>query len=84
MITITIDNPELEKVFHENFASNNDCFVNYISHNCHANNLAYSSKFSQEEIAYYEAAYDEGEVSGDSGLTHEEVFEALRKKYDIH
>ena len=63
MITITIDNPELEKVFHEN-------------------NLDYSRKFSVEEIAYYEAAYDEGVASGDSGLTHEEVFEQLFQKYD--
>ena len=82
MITITIDNPELEKVFHENFASDNDCFVDYISHNCHANNLAYSRKFSAEEIARYEAAYNEGKASGDSGLTHEEVWEQLFQKYD--
>ena len=83
MITITIDNPELEKVFHENFAGNNDCFVDYISYNCHANNLAYSAKFTQEEIAYYEAAFDECDESDEGDKTIEEVFADLSKKYNI-
>jgi len=83
MITVTIDNPELEKVFHENFASDNDTFVKYISQNCHANNLAYSAKFSPEEIAYIESVLDECDESDEDELTHEEVFANLRKKYDI-
>ena len=80
MITITIDNPELEKVFHENFAGDNDCFVEYISHNCHVNNLAYD--VSKEEIAYYEAALDECDESDEGDKTIEEVFSELMNKYD--
>ena len=82
MITITIDNPELEKIFHENFASNNDSFVDYISNNCHANNLAYSTKYTQEESAYLQAALDECDESDEGDKTIEEVFSELLEKYD--
>ena len=78
MITLNIDNPELERLFYEDFDGNTENFVAFISENCHANNAEYNL-----DPAMIEAAYDEGDASGDSGLTHDEVFTRLRKKYDI-
>ncbi len=79
MITLKIDNPEMERMFHEDFNSDNDSFVEFLSINCYANNVEYANL----DTKTIEKLYDEGEASGDSGLTHEEVFERLRKKYDI-
>jgi hypothetical protein len=78
MITLTIDNPELERIFYEDFDGDNARFVEFLSQSCHANNVTY-----QLDNATIEAMIEEGEASGDSGLTHEEVFTYLREKYDI-
>ena len=79
MITLTIDNPEMEKVFYEKFNGDNDSFVEYLSQSYYANN----SDYNTIDIATLEKLYEEGTASGDSGLTHEEVFDMLFKKYDI-
>ena len=77
MITLTIDNPELERIFYEDFDGDNARFVEFLSQSCHANNVTY-----QLDNATIEAMIEEGEASGDSGLTHEEVWATLFKKYD--
>jgi len=78
VITLNIDNPELERIFYENCDGDTEKFVEFISESCHVNNVEYNL-----DPAMIEDAYDEGDASGDSGLTHDEVFEMLRKKYDI-
>ena len=77
MITLTIDNPIVEKAFYEDFDGDKDAFVEFISHNCSANNSNY-----EIDPAVLERLYDEGDASGDSGKTVEEVFEELLAKYD--
>jgi hypothetical protein len=78
MITLHIDNPELERVYYEEFGGDEERFVAFISQSCSANNTHFAI-----DAATMERLYDEGEASGDSGLTHEEVFEQLRAKYAI-
>ncbi len=79
MITLTIDDAELERTYYENFGGDDAKFVEFLSASCHANNVEYDRDLSQ-----YEALYDEAEAEGEATLTHEEVFSELRKKYDIH
>jgi len=78
MITLEIDNPELERVFYEEFNGDTQKFTDFISESFHVNNVVYNL-----DPAMIEDALDEAEASGDSGLTHDEVFDILRKKYDI-
>ncbi len=78
MITVTIDDPELERVY-RSFHGNDAKFSEYLSLTTSANNLGYGL-----DAATIEAAYDEAEAEGDSGMTHDEVFDMLRKKYDIN
>lgn len=77
MITVTIDDEDLERTYYEKFAGDESAFVKYLSSQCHVNNLEYEGDLSQ-----YEALYDEGEASGDSGLTHKELWENLFAKYE--
>ena len=77
MITLTIDNPELERIFYEDFHGDNTSFVEFLSQSCQANNIFY-----QLDTQAIEAMIEEGEKSGDSGLTHEEVWDRLFTKYD--
>ena len=77
MITLMIDNPVVEKAFYEDFHGDQDNFVEFISHNCSANNSDYDI-----DPAVLERLYDEGDASGDSGKTVEEVFGELLAKYD--
>ena len=79
MITLTIDDADLERTYYENFGGDDAKFVEFLSASCHANNVEYDKNLSQ-----YEALYDEAEAEGEATLTHEEVFSELRKKYDIH
>ncbi len=79
MITLNIDNPELERVFYEDFDGDTEKFVEFISESCHVNNAEYNL-----DPAMIEAAYDEGEASGDSGYTLDEAFDMLKEKYDIN
>jgi len=76
MITITIDDPELERVYH-GFNGNDAKFVEYLSLHTSANNFEYGL-----DAQMIEAAYDEAEAEGDSGQTLEEVFEELFEKYE--
>ena len=78
MITLTINNPEIEKVFYEDFNGDNDSFIEFISQNVIANNIEY-----ELDAQTIEKLYDEGIASGDSGLSHDEIFQHLRDKYDI-
>lgn len=78
MITLTIDNPEIEKVYYENFDGDNDKFIEFISQSCSANNVDY-----EIDAALFEKLYDEGEASGDSGYTLDEAFDMLKEKYGI-
>jgi len=76
MITLTIDNPELERIFYEDFDGDNARFVEFLSQNCHVNNIDYIDDAKMEELI------EEGESSEDSGYSVSEAFEMLRKEFD--
>ena len=77
MITVTINDPELERVYH-GFNDNDEKFVEYLSLRASANNMEYGL-----DAKRVEDAYDEAEVEGDSGYTLDEAFDMLKEKYDI-
>ena len=78
MITVTINNPELERVYHS-FNDNDEEFSKYLSLQTSTNNLEYGL-----DAKMIETAYDEAEDEGDSGYTLDEAFDMLKEKYDIH
>ena len=78
MITVTINDPELERVYHS-FNDNDEEFSKYLSLQTSANNLEYGL-----DAKMIEDAYDEAENEGDSGYTLDEAFDMLKEKYDIH
>jgi len=75
MITLKIDNPELERMFHEDFNGDNDSFVEFLSENCYANNVEYDN-FSAIKLEL-----ENKECYEDSGYTLDEAVELLEKKY---
>ena len=77
MITVTIDDPELERVYHA-FNENDVEFSKFLALTTAANNVEYGL-----DAATVEAAYDEAEAEGDSGYTLDEAFDMLKEKYDI-
>ena len=78
MITLTINDPKLEQVYYENFEGDDEKFIQYLSESCTpANNIEH-----EWDPELLERLYDEGEASGDSGLTHEEVWANLFAKYE--
>ena len=77
MITVTIDDPELEQMYHK-FNDNDVEFSKYLSLTASANNVEYGL-----DAKIIEEAFDEAEAEGCSGFTHAEVFDQLRKKYGI-
>jgi len=77
MITITIDDPELERVYH-GFNGNDKKFVEFLSLSASANNLEYGL-----DARMIEAAFDEADGDPADDIEHKEVFDRLRKKYDI-
>ena len=78
MITLNIDNPKLEQVYYENFEGDDEKFIQYLSESCTPSN----NVVPQWDAELIEKLYDEGEASGDSGLTHEEVWANLFAKYE--
>ena len=76
MITVTIDDPELERVY-KSFNGNDAKFSEYLSLITSANNLGYGLDAAAIETAYDEADHD---ISNDRD--HEEVWAELFAKYD--
>ncbi len=76
MITLTIDDPELERTYHENFEGNDVAFVKFLSATCHVNNVDYDEDLSSLANEIYSA-----DNSEDSGYTLDEAFDMLRNKH---
>jgi hypothetical protein len=77
MITLTIDNPKLEMIYYKDFGGDDEKFIDFLSQTCQVNNLSY--QLDNEAI---KAMIEEGEISGESSATHEEIWKALFEKYD--
>ena len=76
MITVTINDPELERIYH-GFNDNDEKFVEYLSLRASANNMEYGLNAKM-----IEAAYDEADGDGSDDIEHEEVWAKLFAKYD--
>jgi len=74
MITVTINDPELEQMYHK-FNDNDVEFSKYLSLTTSANNAEYGLDAKMIETAYDEA-------DGGEELSHEEVWADLFAKYD--
>jgi L-ribulose-5-phosphate 3-epimerase UlaE len=80
MITLNIDDKNIENIFLNEFHSNKEKFFEFIK-------LSFDNskaKKSDEDWSYLEDEVQKGIDSGRSGKTHKEVFGKLRKKYAIH
>ena len=77
MITLKIDDPDIEMAYYSDFDGDEKKFIEFISKSCVANNVEVDM-----DPKLLEKLYLEGVESGDSGLTHEEVWDSLFKKYD--
>jgi hypothetical protein len=76
MITVTIDDPELERVYHT-FNGNDKEFTKYLTLTACANNVEYGVDAAMIEASYDEACSDESEE-----FDHEEVWATLFGKYE--
>ena len=76
MITLTIDDENLERAYHENFGDDESAFVKYLSAQCHVNNAEYD-----ENLSYMQIEIESAEASCDSGYRLDEAFTMLRKKH---
>ncbi len=76
MITVTIDDPELERVY-RSFNGDDEKFSEYLSLTTSANNLEYGL-----DIEMLEKAYDEADNDESNDLDHNEVWKNLFAKYE--
>ena len=76
MITVTINDPELERVYHS-FNDNDEKFAEYLSLSTSVNNFEYGL-----DAKKIEAAYDEADTNELDDTDHEEVWATLFAKYD--
>jgi len=76
MITVTINDPELERVYHS-FNGNDEKFGEYLSLQTSANNSEYGL-----DAKMVEKAYDEADSDENNDLNHDEVWANLFAKYE--
>ena len=76
MITVTINDPELERIYHS-FNGNDEKFGEYLSFQTSANNLEYGL-----DAKMVEEAYDEADNNENNDLDHDEVWANLFAKYE--
>jgi hypothetical protein len=74
MITITIDNPIVEKIYKEDFHEDNEKFSQFILEVC-------TSQSDIEDLSYLQDELNSLEANIDSGYTHEELWSRLEQKY---
>ena len=76
MITLTIDNPEVERIYKEDFNGDSEKFSRFISEICITNNVEYS-----EDLSFLQEELNSEDANEDSGYTHEELWDNLEKQY---
>ncbi len=77
MITLTIEDKQIEHIFLDEFHSNKEKFFEFIK-------LSFEGFQNQnvgEDWFYLEADFDEGIASGMCEQSHDEIFDELLKKY---
>jgi len=79
MITLTIEDKNVENIFLNEFYSNKEKFFEFIKlsfEGIKTKNEAYD-----EDWSYLEDGFDEGVASGMCEQSHDEIFDELLKKY---
>jgi len=79
MITLKIEDKNVENIFLNEFHSNQEKFFEFIKLSFDN----FKTKNAEDDWSYLEDEIQKGLDSGRSGKTHEEVFGELRKKYAI-
>lgn len=80
MITLTIEDKQIEHIFLDEFHSNKEKFFEFIKLSFDG----FRNESVDEDLSYLEDEIQKGFDSGKSGKNHREVFKGLREKYDIH
>lgn len=80
MITLTIEDKQIEHIFLDEFHSNKEKFFEFIKLSFDG----FRSQSADEDLSYLEDEIQKGLDSGKSGKKHYEVFSQLREKYGIH
>ena len=82
MITLNIEDKNIEDIFLNEFHSNKEKFFEFI--NLSFENFKKKNETYDEDWSYLEEEAQKGFDSGNSGKTHKEVFGDLRKKYALN
>ncbi len=80
MITLTIEDKQIEHIFLDEFHSNKEKFFEFIKLSFDG----FRSQNADEDWSYLEDEIQKGLDSGKSGKKHHEVFKELREKYGIN
>ncbi|MDD3452214.1 hypothetical protein [Sulfurimonas sp.] len=79
MITLTIEDKQIEHIFLDEFHSNKEKFFEFIKLSFDSNKT--KNKTYDEDWSYLEDEIQEGLDSGICEQTHDEIFDKLIKKY---
>lgn len=80
MITLTIEDKQIEHIFLDEFHSNKEKFFEFIKLSFDG----FQNQSVDEDWSYLEEEIKKGLDSGKSGKKHREVFNQLREKYGIN
>ena len=76
MITITLDDPEVERIFYEEYNGNKEAFAAFITQNVVVNNVEYD-----QDLSYLEEELQSLEANEDCGMDIDEIWKELTNKY---
>ncbi|OHE10701.1 MAG: hypothetical protein A2513_09605 [Sulfurimonas sp. RIFOXYD12_FULL_33_39] len=79
MLTLNIDNKNVENIFLNEFHSNKDKFIEFIEESF--NNLKNQSTAIQNDLSHLESKVDDGLNSQICSQSHKEIFKELKSKY---
>ncbi|MDD5373847.1 MAG: hypothetical protein PHO62_10540 [Sulfurimonas sp.] len=77
MITLTIEDKQIEHIFLDEFHSNKEKFFEFIKLSFDG----FQNQSVDEDLSYLEDDFDEGIASGMCEQSHDEIFDELLKKY---
>ena len=77
MITLTIEDKQIEHIFLDEFQSNKEKFFEFIKLSFEG----FKNQSVDEDWSYLEDDFDEGVASGMCEQSHDEIFDELLKKY---
>jgi hypothetical protein len=80
MLTLIIEDKNVENIFLNEFHSNKEKFFEFIKLSFDG----FRNESVNEDLSYLEDEIQKGFDSGKSGKKHHEVFRELREKYGIH